>query len=77
MPSALSWAAAARADGTVRQGRRYGPSITVQITPAGSFSPSYAKQDAVQGPPSMIMPAPWLGALGWILHYHCQISIIY
>ncbi len=58
-----------RADGTVRQGRRYG----LSISPAGSLSSSYAKQDAVQGRPSMI----WLGALGWILHYHCQISIIY
>ncbi len=73
MPSARSWAAAARADGTVQQGRGYGSSITEQITPAGQLSPSSAKQDAVQGQPSMI----WLGALGWILHYHCQISIIY
>ncbi len=31
------------------------PSVTVHITPAGSLSPSWAKQDAVQGQPSMII----------------------
>jgi hypothetical protein len=40
IPSARSWAAPVRAPGTLRQGRRYGPSITVQITHAGSLSPN-------------------------------------
>jgi hypothetical protein len=38
IPSARSWVAPVRKIGTVRQGRRYGPSITVQITPARSQS---------------------------------------
>jgi hypothetical protein len=31
----------------VRHGRRYGPSITVQITPVGLFPPAKLGQDAV------------------------------
>jgi hypothetical protein len=38
-PSACSWTAPVSATGTVRQGRRYGPSITVQIRPAGGHCP--------------------------------------
>jgi hypothetical protein len=42
-----SWAAAARAGGTVHQDRRQGPSITVQITNAGTLSSIYVGQDTV------------------------------
>ncbi len=38
--SSRSWAAPVRAPGTLRQGRRNGPDITVQITSAGSLSPN-------------------------------------
>ena len=44
---ARSWAAPARAGGTVRQARHHGWPITVQITPAGLLSSDKAGQDAV------------------------------
>ncbi len=39
---AISWEAPNRTDGSVQHGRRYGPSITVQITPAGQLSSTLA-----------------------------------
>ncbi len=39
IPSARSWAASVRANDMVQKGRRYGPSITYKITPAGHSPP--------------------------------------